>query len=154
VPPDVVHGFRNGSDAEVRYLNFHAPGCRFADYLRAVRDRREFSYDQHEPPADGGRPASEAAVGGAELVTDEPGLRVVRLADVDAISIHELRADPDSSLPDLGADFLYVLEGELAVGADGAGAGSWVALPQGASLAVAGGAPTRVLTVRTRPRPR
>ena len=25
VPPLVVHGFRNGSDAEVRYLNFHAP---------------------------------------------------------------------------------------------------------------------------------
>jgi mannose-6-phosphate isomerase-like protein (cupin superfamily) len=26
VPPLVVHGFRNGSDAELRYLNFHAPG--------------------------------------------------------------------------------------------------------------------------------
>ena len=26
VPPDVVHGFRNASDADLRYLNFHAPG--------------------------------------------------------------------------------------------------------------------------------
>src|SRR5918992_1559992 len=26
IPPLVVHGFRNGSDAEMRYLNFHAPG--------------------------------------------------------------------------------------------------------------------------------
>src|SRR5918992_1650828 len=25
VPPDVVHGFRNATDAEVRYLNLHAP---------------------------------------------------------------------------------------------------------------------------------
>ncbi len=30
VPPDVVHGFRNGSDAELRYLNLHAPGQGFA----------------------------------------------------------------------------------------------------------------------------
>jgi hypothetical protein len=27
----VVHGFRNGSDAELRYLNLHAPGQGFAD---------------------------------------------------------------------------------------------------------------------------
>src|SRR3954463_14673401 len=38
VPPLVVHGFRNGSgEEEVRYLNFHAPGESFADYLRAMR---------------------------------------------------------------------------------------------------------------------
>ena len=63
VPPLVVHGFRNGADAEVRYLNFHAPGQRFAEYLRAMRDGRSFTYDQHPPPEDGGRPASEAVVG-------------------------------------------------------------------------------------------
>src|ERR1700754_4623117 len=39
VPPLVVHGFRNGSDAEMRYLNFHAPGTGFADYMRGLRDR-------------------------------------------------------------------------------------------------------------------
>src|SRR3954453_13772846 len=53
VPPLVVHGFRNASDADVRYLNFHAPGEGFADYLRALRDGREFSYDQYPPPAGG-----------------------------------------------------------------------------------------------------
>jgi mannose-6-phosphate isomerase-like protein (cupin superfamily) len=42
VPPLVVHGFRNGSDAELRYLNLHAPGQGFADYLRAMRDGRTF----------------------------------------------------------------------------------------------------------------
>ena len=29
VPPLVVHGFRNASATDVRYLNFHAPGQRF-----------------------------------------------------------------------------------------------------------------------------
>src|SRR5919199_6407325 len=45
VPPLVVHGFRNDGEAELRYLNFHAPGVGFADYLRALRDGREFAYD-------------------------------------------------------------------------------------------------------------
>ena len=88
VPPLVVHGFRNASDAQVLYLNFHAPGERFADYLRATRDGRSFSYDQHDPPEDGGRPTSEAVVGdgnsvGARLkpgppttvIAGRPGLR-------------------------------------------------------------------------------
>ena len=56
-PPLVVHGFRNGSDAELRYLNFHAPGAGFADYLRGVSD-----FDSEDPPEDGGRPAAEAVV--------------------------------------------------------------------------------------------
>ena len=40
IPPLVVHGFRNGSDAEVRYLNFHAPGMGFADYMRGLQRLR------------------------------------------------------------------------------------------------------------------
>src|SRR6187551_3221237 len=57
-PPLVVHGFRNGSDAELRYLNFHAPGCGFADYLRGMAA----DFDSEDPPANGGRPAAEAVV--------------------------------------------------------------------------------------------
>jgi mannose-6-phosphate isomerase-like protein (cupin superfamily) len=63
VPPLVVHGFRNGSDADVRYLNFHAPGSGFADYMRALRDGRTLTYDQEPPPADGGRPPTEVVIG-------------------------------------------------------------------------------------------
>jgi mannose-6-phosphate isomerase-like protein (cupin superfamily) len=120
VPPLVVHGFLNGSDAELRYLNFHAPGQRFADYLRATRDGRSFTYDQHEPPEDGGRPASEAVVGGAVAVIDRPGLRVELLADVEEIGISETRCRP-GALPALPhrqgrhVESLYVLEGELAL---------------------------------------
>jgi quercetin dioxygenase-like cupin family protein len=57
-PPLVVHGFRNGSDEELQYLNFHAPGGGFADYLRGVTP----GFDSEDPPADGGRPASDAVI--------------------------------------------------------------------------------------------
>jgi len=58
VPPLVVHGFRNAGDAELRYLNVHAPGTGFADYLRG----RNPGFDQEPPPADGVRPSSDAVV--------------------------------------------------------------------------------------------
>ena len=35
-PPLVVHGFRNASDGEMRYLNFHAPGRRVRARTSAV----------------------------------------------------------------------------------------------------------------------
>ena len=74
-PPQLVHGFRNGSDAELRYLNFHAPGCGFADYLRGVNP----AFDQHEPPADGGRPLTDALVvppGTGGVLVDRDEIRV------------------------------------------------------------------------------
>jgi len=140
VPPLVVHGFRNGSDAEVRYLNFHAPGSRFADYLRATRDGRSFSYDQHDPPEDGGRPASEAVVGGAGFVADRPGLRVELLADVEEIGISEAVSEPGGPSPPQHVHHrpvgpFHVLEGELTLTAGGrelrATAGTWVQVPPG-----------------------
>ena len=55
VPPLVVHGFRNASDAPMRYLNLHAPGVGFATYMRGgLRDGVKVVYDQEDPPA--GRP--------------------------------------------------------------------------------------------------
>jgi quercetin dioxygenase-like cupin family protein len=65
VPANVVHSFVNASGAEARWLNFHAPDTRFAEYLRALRDGRDASFfDSFDPPADGGRPASEVLVVG------------------------------------------------------------------------------------------
>jgi mannose-6-phosphate isomerase-like protein (cupin superfamily) len=80
-PPLVVHGFRNGGDEELRYLNFHAPAAGFADYLRG----RNQSFDQWDPPADGGRPATEAVI-------VPPGTDGV-LVDRDEIRI-EVRDEP------------------------------------------------------------
>jgi mannose-6-phosphate isomerase-like protein (cupin superfamily) len=139
VPPLVVHGFRNGSAAEVRYLNLHAPGRRFADFLRALRDGRSFTYDQHPPPPDGGRPIAEAVIG-------EPQHRdgMIVLADVEAIGIAERDAG-ESSRPHVHrrhVESLYVLEGELTMTVGGrelhAEAGSWIQLPPGLAHAVTG----------------
>jgi hypothetical protein len=73
-PPLVVHGFRNAAEAELRYLNFHAPNGGFADYLRGAAP----GFDSFDPPEDGGRPASEASIirAGAGVLVDRPEIRI------------------------------------------------------------------------------
>jgi mannose-6-phosphate isomerase-like protein (cupin superfamily) len=160
VPPLVVHGFRNGGDADLRYLNFHAPGEAFADYLRAVRDGRPFSYDQHPPPADGGRPPTDAVVGSDGLVAEHGGERIALLADVDAIGIAEVWSEPGKEAPPQHVhhrhtESYYVLEGELTFTAGArelrAAAGSWVQIPAGLphTLMSTGSGPARFLDVHT-----
>jgi mannose-6-phosphate isomerase-like protein (cupin superfamily) len=66
-PPNVVHTFRNASEGTVVFLNIHAPSMGFAEMLRAARDGREEKaekFDQFAPPADGGRPLSDAVFRG------------------------------------------------------------------------------------------
>jgi mannose-6-phosphate isomerase-like protein (cupin superfamily) len=156
VPPLVVHGFRNGSDAELRYLNFHAPGQGFADYMRGLRDGRSVSFDQEPPPADGGRPATEAVVGGSAVLDD----RVVQHADIEEIGISEAWTDPGSPPPPhvhhrRHVESFYVLAGELALTVGDrelrAEAGSWVQVPPGIphSVSSAGAEPARFLDVHT-----
>lgn len=156
VPPGVVHGFRNTSDTDMRYLNLHAPGQGFADYMRGLRDGRPIIYDQHDPPQDGGRPTREAVVGGAEPLGQDATL----LADVEVIAIAELRHEPGASpvaahvRPAHVASY-YVLEGELALTLDAgeldAPAGAWVQIPAGVEHFVAadGDAPVRYLALHT-----
>jgi mannose-6-phosphate isomerase-like protein (cupin superfamily) len=148
VPPLVVHGFRNASDADVRYLNFHAPGQGFTGFMRALRDGRPAAYDQHPPPPDGGRPTSEAVIGGGEVLVDRPGQRVTLLADVEAIGITETESDAGAPPAEASADrrgttSFYVLDGELAR--------TWVQLPPGApaTLPLAGSEPVRFLSVHS-----
>ena len=62
-PPLVVHGFANTTEAEVSFLNFHLPGCGFIDFMRGMRDGESRPYDQHDPPADGGRDPGDASIG-------------------------------------------------------------------------------------------
>ena len=142
VPPLVVHGFRNGSDAELRYLNLHAPGRRFADYLRAMRDGREFSYDQFEPPADGGRPATEAVIGGG--------------ADVEEIGVAEVGGDALDEEPHVHrrhVESIYVIAGDLSVTAGDrelrAEPGSWVQLPPDVPHSLASIGTVRFLNLHT-----
>jgi quercetin dioxygenase-like cupin family protein len=153
-PPLVVHGFRNAADEELRYLNFHAPGGGFAAYMRGEAP----GFDSEDPPADGGRPASDAYLGTGEVVTDRPGLRVSLLVDVAEIAIEEVRCEPGVAPPRLDDRRLrsfYVLEGELAFTGAGrelrAHAGAWVQLPRGArcTLDARGPGEARYLVVRT-----
>jgi mannose-6-phosphate isomerase-like protein (cupin superfamily) len=160
VPPLVVHGFRNGSDAEVRYLNFHTPGRRFADYLRAMRDGRSFSYDQHDPPEDGGRPTSEAVVGRGDVVVERPGLRLELLTDVEELGISETHCEPatmplDPHVHHRHVESLYVLAGELTFTfgdrEERAVAGTWVQVPAGTphTLVCTGQEEVRFLEIHT-----
>src|ERR671931_2670840 len=55
-PPNVVHTFRNASDATAIFLNLHAPSRGFGDHIRG----KDIDFDQHDPPPDGGRPFAEA----------------------------------------------------------------------------------------------
>ncbi|MBJ7332177.1 MAG: cupin domain-containing protein [Solirubrobacteraceae bacterium] len=82
VPPMVIHGFRNASDADVRYLNLHAPGEHFAQFMRGLRDGFQVpEYDQHDPPDEGIRPPSEASLtSGGGVLCDHPELTVQELA--------------------------------------------------------------------------
>jgi mannose-6-phosphate isomerase-like protein (cupin superfamily) len=137
VPPGVVHGFANDGPGELRFLNFHTPGCGFVDYLRG---RAEF--DQHPPPADGGRPSSDAIVtppGGGEHV-QRADRTITILGELPPISALRLEVEP--AWPGIGAhdhgdqvDTFFVLEGEagLVRGDDvvRAGAGSFYAAEPG-----------------------
>jgi quercetin dioxygenase-like cupin family protein len=135
VPPGVVHGFRNASDAEVRYLNFHAPGAGFAGYMRDLRDGRPAAYDQWDPPEDGGRPVSEVAFG--------------ERTEIDAIKLFPAAIEPGApeSHEDARHTEIYVLEGELEVSGERAEAGAWAHVPPGEPHTLEGSA--RVLVVHT-----
>ena len=153
-PPLLVHGFRNGSEeAEVRYLNFHAPGGGFAAFMRGQAP----GFDSEDPPADGGRPASDGVVARAER-GGERGSTI--LADAEEICVVEIWGTPGSSGPDphlhpSHVESFYVLEGELTfvVGHEEhhAGPGTWVQVPPGTrhTFSYAGSEPARFLSVHT-----
>jgi quercetin dioxygenase-like cupin family protein len=131
IPPGIVHGFRNASDGELRYLNFHAPGVGFNTYMRGIRDRRPVSYDQFDPPEDGGLPVSGVGFG------DRVDLPAIKLFPDAGGGAHEDARHTD----------LYVLEGALVVNGERAEAGAWAHVPPGEPHTLAGDA--RFLVVHT-----
>ena len=97
IPPGVVHGFRNASAGETRFLNFHFPGVRFVEYMRGLRDGVKVEWDQHDPPADGGRPVAEIEIG----------------SQVPAIAPLTLAQGEQWAPPDGGPAWLFDLETEV-----------------------------------------
>jgi quercetin dioxygenase-like cupin family protein len=144
VPPDVVHTFGNESGDTATFLNLHAPSTGFAASLRARRDGRPVeSWDSFDPPADGGRPVSEAIVslpGQGELLEGEVREHRIK-ADLPQLSVIELGFTPafegvDPHTHDDHVDAFFVLDGEVdfTVGEDvqRAGPGVFVAAVPGA----------------------
>jgi quercetin dioxygenase-like cupin family protein len=160
VPPGIVHGFRNDTDAELRFVNLHAPGPRFIEYMRARRDGRDYSFDQFDPPEDGGLPTSGAVVGNVEFTADRPSLHVQLLTDVEPLGISESRAEPGGPSPPQHVhrrhvESFYVLEGEMTFTVAGcelrATAGTWVQVPPGTphTFALTGSDDVRFLNLHT-----
>jgi quercetin dioxygenase-like cupin family protein len=154
VPPDVVHGFRTG-EAAARYLNIHAPGRGFDAYLRGELE----DFDQHEPPADGGRPPSEARVlraGEGRRLELGDSSAVIKGGAGDALGSFALMEDdlapgfpgPVLHTHERMTDSFYVLDGELTVqvGEDRTAvpAGGYALVPPGNAHTFAGAESSRV----------
>jgi quercetin dioxygenase-like cupin family protein len=116
-PPNVVHTFRNSSDATAVFLNLHAPSMGFGNLIRG---RGERGFDQFDPPADGGRPFADAVLSGpdeGELIEHETSSLLIK-SDLPQLSVLDLRflptfegVDPHSHTDHV--DAFFVLEGEV-----------------------------------------
>jgi quercetin dioxygenase-like cupin family protein len=159
-PPEVVHTFRNASDATAVFLNLHVPSLGFGDHMRG----RNPAFDQHDPPADGGRPFADAVFAepaSAETLEHETSRHHI-LCDLPQLTAIDMTFRPEfegvdpHSHPD-HVDAFYVLDGqvEFRVGDEPrvAGPGTFVAAPPGSvhGFAVAGAEPVRLLNLHAPP---
>jgi len=145
--PNVVHTFRNASDGTTLFLNVHAPSMGFADMLRAAHrggDADAAHFDQYDPPADGGRPLTDAVLRG-------PGEAGAEGVDVDrCFSLVEVEVEPGAghaAPPSAGAelDVVYVLEGRVAAEDLEAGPGDVLVRSGPSQLRAVGAASARLL---------
>jgi quercetin dioxygenase-like cupin family protein len=142
-PPGVIHSFANESDDEVGFLNLHTPDGGFAAFMRARRDGDESAgFDSFEPPADGGRPLSDAVIAGpgeGELLVSGARAALVKaalpelfFAEFAIDGVYDPPAKHDHAQE---VDSFYVLEGELEVSVEGdrhrAGPQTLAAIPPG-----------------------
>jgi mannose-6-phosphate isomerase-like protein (cupin superfamily) len=170
VPAGVVHTFRNEGPGDARFLNFHAPSKGFDQYLRRLRRSKDAEreaqerFDQFEPPADGGRPASEALVrrpGEGEMLAAGPSSISFKAGGDEGggrLSLTETTVAPGFPGPVPHrhlhmVDSFYVLEGTLTVRLEErtveAGAGTYAFVPPGAvhTFSNPGSEPVRMLNL-------
>jgi quercetin dioxygenase-like cupin family protein len=137
-PPNVVHTFRNSSDATALFLNVHAPSMGFGNVLRGGGHKH---FDQFDPPENGGRPFEDAIFrpAGEPIEHEHTSHRVQ--AELPELSVIEMTFRPefegvDPHTHDDLVDAFYVLAGEadFVVGDEvrRAGPGSFLAAPPGA----------------------
>jgi quercetin dioxygenase-like cupin family protein len=159
-PPDVVHTFRNASDETAIFLNLHAPASGFGDHIRGENP----SFDQHDPPPDGGRPFADAvltrpedaetlrsAVSTHRVLCDLPQLTTIDMTFQPEFEGVDPHTHPDH------VDAFYVLEGqaEFRVGDEPhvAGPGTFLAAPRNSvhGFRNADADPIRLLNLHTPP---
>ena len=105
--------------------------------MRSIRDGDPLAYDQHDPPADGGRPIEEAHVAAGEEIADG----VTLLADLAVLRVTRERGATEPRRA-RGLASYFALDGDLVLthGAEEifAPVGSWVQVPAGHEHAVDG----------------
>jgi mannose-6-phosphate isomerase-like protein (cupin superfamily) len=156
-PPNVVHTFKNSSDATATFLNIHAPSMGFGDVLRGGGHE---NFDQFDPPDDGGRSFDDAVFtpgGEGERVGHETTSHLLK-GELSDLSVFEMTFEPefegvDPHIHDDLVDAFLVLEGEVdfVVGDEvrRADAGMFLAAPLGArhGFSNPGPGPLRVLNI-------
>ena len=138
VPPELVHGFDNDSDATARWLNFHAPSTGFLGWMRGDRE----SFDMVPPPEDGGRSADDAVIvrpGGGEryersnraitILGDEPQFSAFDIAFDESFNVdpHEHDDQPTRSSCSTARSKFTVGDEDVR-----AAPGTWLSAPPGA----------------------
>jgi mannose-6-phosphate isomerase-like protein (cupin superfamily) len=143
VPPEVLHTFHNPGPAEARFLNLHAPGLGFEEYLRSGFTA---PFDQHYMPAGTGLPAAEVILhqpGEGERLEFGPSAATLKAGASDALGSFALTdftiapgfPGPVPHRHERMVDSFYVLEGVLTlrIGDEeiAAPAGSYGVVPPG-----------------------
>jgi mannose-6-phosphate isomerase-like protein (cupin superfamily) len=153
IPPMVVHAFRNGGDVEVKYLNLHAPGCGFADYMRGLRDGVDVDFDQDEPGGEGLLPASEISVTSGDGVLSDSEAIWISVTEVESGAPPITRAGAPRGTS--GVESFYILSGDVAFELEDreglAAPGTWLQTPlfTPSELSFGEGGAARFLTVQT-----
>jgi quercetin dioxygenase-like cupin family protein len=143
IPPEVIHTFGNPAAEPGRYLNLHAPGMGFDEYLRGRNDEFDQVYDV---PPGSGRPTSEAVVlkagEGEQLALGPSQARLMAGISDGSGSLAVLETTVAAGFPgpvlhlhEATVDSFYVLDGTLTLQLDGRtvelGAGSYGLVPPG-----------------------
>ena len=124
VPPLVVHGFRNRSDADVPTSTSTRRGSASRTTCARCGTAASSPTTSTIRPRTAVGPRARRSSAVTEFLADRPGLRVALLADVEEIGISETWGDPDGPSPPphlhrRHVESFYVLEGEMTFTAGG-----------------------------------
>jgi mannose-6-phosphate isomerase-like protein (cupin superfamily) len=161
IPPGVIHTFANPGSETGHYLNFHAPGCGFEEYLRG--NLPDFDQDYDVPPGSG-RPTSEAILlqpGQGEELSLGPSGTCIKVGSPDGIgslavldtTIAPGFPGPVRHVHESTVDSFFVLDGTLTLELDGraveASPGTYAMVPPGNvhTFSNPGDAPVRFLNI-------